>query len=550
MTSTAPTPGKWHIRPYRLADGATGTLLMVNVVATDEPAAGVPPEIEIPLGLSGWYAIWIGLPRMELKRPRGTPNIDVALDNDPGFSPIAVERGTRHGKFMGAMDVEVMCFWKCARLDGRTLRVRVPYGTFVSQPWGLVRGAISSLRLERLSDEQVAAYHEDIANPATKRVIVVNDGFSHYWYAGEPGQGIDARFVQQYRDSDVKMLFFQTPCTGVASWPSRVTNLIGDMVQPDHWKLLRMGDRRIYEYVQWAVKNGQEGFGVVSRACRQAGMECHASLRMNLFFGKGPPFGDAFDVMTNGRFWHEHPELRYPPHKVGGLDYGHPQARQFAISILTELAANYDVHGINLDFTRWPPIIPTHHGTEIHVRFLREIREALDRVAAAKGRKLTLSASVVEGYHAGSTLDQQQIDLDAWLGSGTLEFICVQAWDQAKHLAIARKHGVPYYCIQDHEPFTPLGNRDPEWLAADPGTHQDPVPGEEFESDPPLASAMDPVEFERGFLERYRLGVDGVCVHNINGNFVRRLGHVEEMARRVETGARWGQEIGPAIQIE
>jgi hypothetical protein len=523
---------------------------MANDFVVDDPSAAVPPEFEIRLGLSGWYAIWIGLPCVELRNPRGVAGIEVALDDEPGFSPIAIERGVRHGKFMSAMGVEVMCFWKCARLDGRALRVRVPYGTFLSQPWGLVRGAISSLRLVRLSDEEVAAYQRDIANPATKRVIMVNDGFSHYWYAGEPGKGIDARLVQQYRDSDVKMLFFQTPCTGVASWPSRVTNLIGDMVQPDQWKLLRMGDRRIFEYVQWAVKNGQEGFRVVSRLCRQAGMECHASLRMNLFFGKGPPFGDAFDVMMNGRFWHEHPELRYPPHKVGGLDYGHAQARQFAISILTELAANYDVHGINLDFTRWPPIIPAHRGAEAYLTLLREMREALDRVAAQKGERLVMSASVIEGYHAGSTLAGQQIDLDAWLATGALDFIGVQAWDQAKHLAVARKHGVPYYCIQDHEPFTPRGGRDPEWLAADAGTHQDPVPGEEFESDPPLASAMDPVEFERGFHERYRLGVDGVCLHNVNGNFVRRLGHLDEMAERVKAGTRWGQQDGLAIQIE
>ena len=60
------------------------------------------------------------------------------------------------------------------------MRVRVPFGTYVSINWGLVRGTISSLRLVKLSEEQVNAYVADIANPSTKKVIMVTDGFSHY----------------------------------------------------------------------------------------------------------------------------------------------------------------------------------------------------------------------------------------------------------------------------------------------------------------------------------------------------------------------------------
>jgi len=34
---------------------------------------------------------------------------------------------------------------------------------------------------------------------------------------------------------------------------------------------------------------------------------------------------------------------------------------------------------------------------------------------------------------------------------------------------------------------------------------------------------------------------------NAGGNFVRRLGHIDEMASRVKSGQVWGQEIGPAL---
>lgn len=183
------TRGKWHARPYRLADGQSGKLLMVNDTAKSEGPKAVPPEFEVKLDLPGWYSIWIGVPKMDL-RPRVicSDGVDVALDGEKGFVQIGVERGVRKGRMMGPMNVEVMCFWKCTKLEGRTLRVRVPYGTFVSFPWGLVRGSLCGLRLVRLSEEQVASYQKEIFDPATKRVIVVNDGFSHYFTASEPGK--------------------------------------------------------------------------------------------------------------------------------------------------------------------------------------------------------------------------------------------------------------------------------------------------------------------------------------------------------------------------
>ena len=347
-----PARGKWQLKPYTLGNGSRGNLLMVNDPAKDAGPEAVPPVIDVKLDLPGWYAIWVGVPMLDLRPtvPGIFGGVDAALDQDPAFVLLGPERGTRKGKIMGPLGVEVMCFWKCAELDGRTLRLRVPYGTYFSLPWGLVRGSLSSLRLFKLSDKQARAYQDDISDPSTKRVIVVNDGFSHYWSAAEPGNGIDARYAMQYRDSDVKMYFFQTPSTGVSSWPSHVTTILGDGVDEDAWKQLRRGDRRAHDYIRWAVDNHQEGYRVLSPLCRRSNPELHASLRMNLFFAGGE-FGPN-GLFINGPFWRQHPELRKP----GGaqLDYAQPKVRQFAIDIMMELATNYDVNGISMDFTRWP----------------------------------------------------------------------------------------------------------------------------------------------------------------------------------------------------
>ncbi|MEJ5197628.1 MAG: hypothetical protein WHX53_01780 [Anaerolineae bacterium] len=441
---------------------------------------------------------------------------------------------------MGPLHVEIMYYWTCAQLNGRTLRLRVPYGTFGSQPWGLVRATISALRLVRLSDAQVAAYLRDAADPAHKRVLFFHDGFSPYWQAGVPGGDIEARFPQTFRDSDVRAIILQWPATGVANWPSRVTELVGEAVQPDRWPLLRRGDRRAYEYLRWACANGREGMRVMADGCHAAGMEFHASLRMNLFFTNGP-LGQAVEEFFNGPHWRAHPDWRKPG--KAQWDYSQPGPRRYIADLLTELAVNYDLDGINLDFTRWPPVAdPERHDDSVLTGFVKEIRLALERVARAQKRRLALSASVVDGYHAFSDLAEQRIDLNAWLIGGLLDFVCVQAWDIAPYVALARKYGAPLYAIMDQESVDePRGKRfDPAWQQPT-RRDEDPLPGEELEDAPHVNSTLDPTEYDRGALRYYRAGADGIALVNAYGAYGRRLGHVEEIARRAAEGSIFGQ---------
>jgi hypothetical protein len=41
------TRGKWHLRPYELADRQAGNLLMINDRAKDEGSSAVPPVFEV-----------------------------------------------------------------------------------------------------------------------------------------------------------------------------------------------------------------------------------------------------------------------------------------------------------------------------------------------------------------------------------------------------------------------------------------------------------------------------------------------------------------------
>jgi len=542
--------GKWRLRPYRLADGQSGNQLMVCDFAGDDGPAAVPPAFEVKLELAGWYTIWIGVPLMQ-RSADGGGGVNVALEGDPGHAIISTEAHRFRGRWAHPFNCEYMCYWKFAQLDKQTLRIRVPWGTYSSGVWGLVRGGFSALRLVRLSDEQVEAYLADIADPSTKRVIAISDGFSGYWDFAEPGKGIDADWAMTYRDTDVGKFILQTPNTGVTSWRSQSTSMIGDLVGEDEWKLLRKGDRRIVDYFRWAVRNGQENFRVAADVLRGSSTELHASLRMNLFFG-GDPASGPIEKLLNGKFWFDHPELRKPGSLQ--LDYSIPAVRAYIISILMEMASTYDVSGINMDFTRWPPIAdPLRHGCDVLTSFVKEVRQYLDKVQADKGRRLALSAHVAEEFYTGGDLASQKIDLDAWLGTGVLDFISVESRQHVKHIATARRHGVPYYASQDWGVKGMFADEDPDMpFPGDAVGMHDPYPGDEFveqhEFDKQFGQGVDPTDYDRCFSVRYTQGVDGVCL--TNGPLWRsvgRMGHVEEMKQRAVTGAIWGQEPGQRI---
>lgn len=343
-------------------------------------------------------------------------------------------------------------------------------------------------------------------------------------------------------DSDIRMLIYQTPSTGVASWLSEATSLLGEMVPEAMWGQLREGDRRARDYVKWSVDHQRESFRVLAPLCHRGGVEFHAGLRMNLFWDESP-WKDYF----NGRWWFDHPGSR----KSSGaqLDYADPEARRFILDLLVEVASRYDVDGISMDFTRWPPVAdPKHHDNDVLTSFIVQAKQELGKVEKQKGKTIALSAMVVDRCFSSLSLSEQKIDLEGWLASGALDFVCVQAWDIQPYVEVAKRYKTPLYAIQDNDSIrTPRGSRDdPEW-----GNWNDPQPGEEHEESPRRISCLDPTEWEEAARKYYRAGAVGIAVVNafMNANFARRLGHVKEIEERFGKGQAWGHETGGKIVL-
>ena len=170
-------------------------------------------------------------------------------------------------------------------------------------------------------------------------------------------------------------------------------------------------------------EQGTDVLEVVTARAHQHGAEMVASVRMNDTHGM---FADRRDPQMS-QFLIDHPEWvikRQDGIPERALDYSFPQVREHRLAILQELAENYDIDGLELDFTRWAKFFPRHEApfeSGIMTEFVGEVRAILDRVARKRGKeRLVLGAQVLESLYL---CHLSGIDPRAWVEEGWMDFL-------------------------------------------------------------------------------------------------------------------------------
>jgi hypothetical protein len=557
-------PGTWWLRHYFLTDEAEGVMLSAEF--RTHSLGDLPPELTIPLPLDGWYQVYFNTPVPELRPYTFSYGIDAAFGDDD-FVYVKPNFGSRYSRQIVEREREIYVYYRTVHLKpGMKLRLRVPYGAFDTWWDGLVRAVLGSLRFVR---SRPPAEHErerpldrsgwDTAAVSGKRGIMVVDGFSHYAMGGIPGLGIDERIIEVCRGSDIGIIMQQTPATGTVPYKSELTSYLGEGLAEADKAGKRMCDLRAAGYLEWAIANNQESFRIMPEKCHRAGMEFHASIRVNLFARNEQKFLSNAEDFMNGRFWKAHPELRIPKDGMDGaghkLDFGKKEARDYITGLFAEMLRLFPgIDGINIDTTRWPPVMDIkRHTPETFLTFVRELRETADQAAKERGRYVKVSVSMVDNYHARRPLADQKIDVESLVASRLLDFVCVQAFDLRPFAETAHRYHTPLYGIREADmPFnaTWAGFELPTWLLADGGEADDPKAGEEFMEQPPIGSCGTPAEVNIGMVNQYRCGADGICFSNqfMDNLQIRRCGHPEELERRVlEAHVPYGQSYGQPI---
>lgn len=158
-------------------------------------------------------------------------------------------------------------------------------------------------------------------------------------------------------------------------------------------------------------------------ACREHGVLVLASYRMNaedMYVGE-------LDLYDFGR---QHKELAIPDRNC--LDPVHPEVFEHRMAIFEEVAREYDIDGIELDFRRWTHMVSEpQENHPVLTEMVRHTRRMLERVGADRGRaRLLLGARVAPTIDGPAMGDNDMscadlgLDVETWVREELVDYLC------------------------------------------------------------------------------------------------------------------------------
>ncbi len=389
------TRGKWWRRKYTQdGDSERRALLCVEEHDLETPASCLAPSLVLPLRLEGWYEIWV-----TTLRHREGGGIDVRLSGEPYFvhaDPQQVSGGKRKDAPAYGSLVDVR--YRAADLGGRELVFQQPYGTYESVD-KLCNASLAGVRLVRLSPKQVETLRAERSRPETKVTGFDNDGFSYFFKWGVQDVSCIARLVEPLRDTSARFFNLELGGLGGITIPTPYT---GMYQMTGH---TRDGDSRANAFFRWCFENEVNLVDVLTDRAHAIGLQLFVSLMMERSFSRD-------ETMR------KHPEWRIEKGR-GTWDYAKAEVREFQVNKIAWIMTNHDIDGFIVDFTRYGHYFNEDEPNAFaHMNaFVRELRQATDRVNAGKQRKVRLCASYGERswhlLHWGTgKLEDQGLDIE------------------------------------------------------------------------------------------------------------------------------------------
>ena len=141
--------------------------------------------------------------------------------------------------------------------------------------------------------------------------------------------------------------------------------------------------------------------------------------------------------------------------KQGLWNLAVPGVREYKVKLLRELAENYDLDGIQLDFARHIPCLPAGRQWELRAQmtaFMRGVRMMLLDVAKRRGRPFLLAARVPRNLNGCRT---DGFDVETWARDGLVDILTLgsRSFDvdvEAFRRATAGRNVKLQPCFDDH----------------------------------------------------------------------------------------------------
>ena len=192
---------------------------------------------------------------------------------------------------------------------------------------------------------------------------------------------------------------------------------------------------------------------------KQHGIEVFWSMRMNdTHDGSKQSYGPV--LFRANKLKMDHPEYligtpdKRPKHGAWtAVDYARPEIRDLAFRFFEEVCRNYDVDGIELDFSRHPVFFKstsrgepaTDEERTAMTDLIRRIRTMADEVGQKRGRPILVAMRVPDSAEYSRAIG---LDIEHWLANDLLDLFVVASyfqlndWDYSVALAQVWSEGI------------------------------------------------------------------------------------------------------------
>ena len=436
----------WRVFPYETCDGPpeTGVMICASSFAT-------APDVTLPLDVSGWHEIAIGMWNPHHDYDGGT-TVKVKLDNDPCFVRLASPEREIDRRATRLLEAP----FRTADLTGRSLVFGKECGPFGK------KAHVAYVKLTPLSDEAVAALQADRAQADTRIVCATIDGISFFHHGEYRTREQILELVEPYRHSDVGKVIWAFNYGETTNYPTEVGRYCAAERDDPIESVTVLSPHTAGIKVSTESLRCMAGQGVIPQAVvadrvHDMGMKFDAMFRLAIL-GELPPFS----WMSGGDgFVEKHPEFRQvlaDGTPVQKASYAFPEVRDLMLSIIRESAEKFDMDGAVLAFNRGPrftmyeqPVLDDFRkefdddarGVEfddprmqqVNVRYLnqfvRDARRVLDEVGEAKGKRIELGAWVY------STIASNRLcgfDVETWMREGLLDSLIAAVGRNVEHM--------------------------------------------------------------------------------------------------------------------
>lgn len=518
--------GKWKVIPYKTASFSGQSLSAYAY--TDAPI------VSLPLGVSGWHAVYIGVGTVSNGIQETGNIVRAKLSGREAFKRMSNHQRVRPANDRRDSIQEI--FLDVADVTGQSVQIaQAPF-----KP-----AAVMYVKLVPLTQEEVAHWQSSTDDPAARPLIATFDGHSWIWpYRPRTAAHLKETF-EGFQHTDFKKWWFQVMGADLVCYPSKVGTLPGiDTEDFPRWEY-----EEFVTSLKALIANGVNPLKVARQAAREQGAEFHIFIRPGAWQGS-----ISLEETFNSRFFAEHPEWRCIDRDGTPtlyMSYAVPQVRQHILDVLREALLMVEPEGVGFLFNRGMPMIlwedafcqrfASRYGqdarqvpendprilvmrAQIMTELMQELRAMLDQVQRQQGRQTPYRISLAT---FSKERDNQLfgIDLENWIKIGLVDDVAVAYF--AHHTSFSEPGGsfpdMAYY--QRITQGTGVGLY-PFVISWNPGT---------------------PAEMSKRVVDYYKHGATGIAVWDPSveagwrsgepGNVfdaLSRLGHVDDVQRWAE----------------